>query len=133
MTKPNEAVKIEFIKDCLRKGEDRRTIMAKYTKKWQKSTRSFDRMLKRAKDSLGAEIKQIETKTQENIQKEINDRKSKIMTSLDRQELLSTIANSSKFDSDRIRAMAELNKMAGDYAPAKTQTDGEMIIKVIRE
>ena len=134
---PNEVAPVEFIKSHLRSGKKRQEILSLFVKKWQNSnSRTFDRRLSVAKKQMQVELKTIETKTNESIIKEIESRKSKIMTSLDRQELLSQIAkdtNPKVMASDKIRAIAELNKMGGDYAAQKVQSEGEMIIKVIRE
>src|ERR1035437_1991786 len=123
---PNEVAPVEFIKSHLRSGKKRQEILSLFVKKWQNSnSRTFDRRLSVAKKQMQVELKTIETKTNESIIKEIESRKSKIMTSLDRQELLSQIAkdtNPKVMASDKIRAIAELNKMGGDYAAQKVQS-----------
>lgn len=143
MAKVNEVAHIEFIKDLLRNGEERKTILAKTSKKWQKlSVRSIDRLIRNAKDALRSEIEQIETKTQESINKEVESRKSKILTVIERMEILSAIAKGEipltkpmvvdkNIENvpvvpdwmDRRAAIAELNKMQGEYAPVKTETN----------
>lgn len=149
MAKVGEVAQIEFIKDLLRKGLDRKTVLAKVVKKWQNlSTRVIDRRLNEAKKQLQAEIKQIEAGTQEGVQKEIEARKEKILTVVERMEILSSIARGEipltkpiVVDKsielikvvpdwmDRKSAIAELNKMQGEYAPAKIDhtTKGEKL------
>lgn len=153
MAKTSEVAHIEFIKDFLRKGEKRKTILANFSKKWQKvSVRVFDCRLKEAKGQLQVEIKQIESETSISVQKEIESRKSKILTVIERMEILSSIARGEiplkkpmVCDGaielievvpdwmDRKSAIAELNKMQGEYAPAKTDitTNGENLPAII--
>ncbi len=137
--KPNESAQIEFIKDCLRKGMQRKDIFAKFGNKWQKvASRTFDSRLKIAKDSIQQEIKEIKTQTKAIVQKEVNARKAKILTVFEKQEILTKIARGSirlkkamvvnkmiEFVvcvpdyRDRNMAIQELNKMHGDYAPER--------------
>jgi len=149
MAKVSEVAHIEFIKDFLRKGEKRKTILANFSKKWQSvSVRVFDCRLKEAKAQFQVETKHIEHETSISIQKETEARKEKICAVLERQEILSAIARGEiklkqwfigkDYEvckdvvpnyADRRAAIAELNKMDGDYAPAKTDitTNGESI------
>lgn len=155
--KPNESAQIEFIKDCLRGGLQRKDIFAKFSKKWQTvAARTFDTRLKAAKDSIQQELKSIKSKTKVSVQKEVDSRKIKILTVIERQELLSQIAlgkvklRNDKFfydskigkvvseqvdelpnHSDRIKALAELNKMDGSYAPTKQDVTISELPKII--
>lgn len=137
--KADQHKQIEFIKDLLRESGKRGEILAKFVKVWQNaSTRTFDRRLKEAEKALQIEFKAIEQKTEESIAKEVEVRKTKILTAFERQEILTKIASGELereeifFDkgqpkkikvkpnfSDISKAIAELNKMQGDYAPQK--------------
>lgn len=145
MAKPSEQSQIEFIKDCLRNGEQRGKVLAKFVKKWQSaSTRTFDRRLKQAQKDVQEEQKSIQTKAEGNVAKKVEALESKIMTAMERKLLLTQIAKGeveiptkeAKWDSEqrkfvmipvmnladhgsRIRAIAELNKMDGEYQPTK--------------
>lgn len=143
--KPSEQAQVNFIADCLRKGEQRKDILAKFVKKWQKAgTRTFDRRLKVAQAAVQEEQKRIRATAEDNVAKEADALKSKIMTSLERQAYLTQIIKGEveipykeiKWDSEqkkfvtisfvelaphnaRISAIAELNKMDGSYSPDK--------------
>lgn len=153
MAKSNEATQIDFIADLLRKGNQRKDILAKFGKKWQTaSQRTFDRRLKAAEKQMQSELKQINERTEESIKKEVEARKTKILTALERQEILAKIALGEleieqevatntgvkivrlKPDfNERKGAIAELNKMDGSYAPAKSEVENKGAIRVIRE
>jgi len=142
MAKANEQAQIDFIVDLLRKGNQRKIILGKFGEIWGKASKNtFDRRLSEAKKQLQSELKEINERTEESIKKEVEARKAKILTVLDRQEILAKIAlgeleieqevatatgvhtvkNKPNFN-DRKAAIAELNKMDGSYAPAKTET-----------
>ena len=142
MAKANEQAQIDFIVDLLRKGNQRKIILGKFGEIWGKASKNtFDRRLSEAKKQLQSELKEINERTEESIKKEVEARKAKILTALDRQEILAKIAlgeleieqevatatgvkivrNKPDFN-DRKAAIAELNKMDGSYAPAKTET-----------
>jgi hypothetical protein len=148
--KSNKIVIVDFIILCLKKGEDRVNIMAKLVKKWQLSPRSFDRYLKKAKDEHLKQQELIKNELFEvDKQAAITALNKAILTVQHRKELLSKIATgqikiatkevkwnavTKKFQTipfielpthtARISAIAELNKMDGDYAPTKVaQTD----------
>jgi hypothetical protein len=150
--KPEVKAHIEFIKSCLRKGEKRETILGKFGKKWETVSRTtFDRRLSSAVLEMGEELKAIEQRTEQSINKEVEARTGSILTAIERQEYLTQIIKgeikipNTKFFFDsrlsavihqeveeypdhaaRIRAIAELNKMDGAYAPTKVaQTDKE--------
>ena len=140
MPKPNEQAQIDFIVDCLRKGEQRKTILAKFGTKWQSaSPRTFDRRLKAAEINLQGEQQRIKEQAEQDVVKEADALKSKILTSLERQAILSDMAKgeletevllvtkdgikkakAKPTHAERRAAIAELNKMEGDYAPAKS-------------
>ena len=151
MPKPNEQAQIDFIVDCLRKGEQRKTILGKFGKVWESTSRTtFDRRLNEAKAILHRENKHIQANCEVEVAKEVEARKSKIMTSIERQELLTKIALgevkikkpfviSGKIMeypaepdySDRIKAVQELSKMVGDYAPTKQEISITEIPEII--
>lgn len=141
--KENRQKIIDFVVSCLENGEQRNVILSKCVKKWQKNeswTRTFDRILKISH----AEHKSKQDKIKEAIaevdkQAAIEARKKAIMTADQRKELLTKIANgelkikkpfviagkimeypAEPDHTDRRNAIAELNKMGGDYAPVKS-------------
>jgi hypothetical protein len=140
--KADPYVEIEFIKDCLRKGEERKDILQKFSKKFKtgKTVRTFDERLKVANIAIQAEFDYIASKVNEGIEKAIKERTGKIMSAIERQELLSEIMKGEKkakrpfvidgkimeypeepSHNDRIKALAELNKMDGSYAATKSE------------
>lgn len=153
MAKANEQAQIDFIADLLRKGHQRKDILGKFGKKWEKVSRTtFDRRLRDAEKQMQSELKQINERTEESIKKEVEARKTKILTALERQEILAKIALGEleieqevatntgvkivrlKPDfNERKGAIAELNKMDGSYAPAKSEVENKGAIRVIRE
>ena len=103
------------------------------------TTRTFDNRLKIARAQFDSEQELIKVEAEKGIEKEIEALKSKIMTPVERLVTLSEIARGEKeietvfFDkgvpkkikskpnfNDIKGAIAELNKMGGDYAPQKT-------------
>ena len=139
--KPSEQAQVNFIADCLRKGEQRKDILAKFVKKWQKAgTRTFDRRLKVAQAAVQEEQKRIRATAEDNVAKEADALKSKILTSFERQAILSEMAKgeletevllvtkdgikkakAKPTHAERRAAIAELNKMGGDYAAEKME------------
>lgn len=157
MSIANKLIIIPFIEEELRAGNKRGEIQAKCVERWQMATRTFDRYLKKAYESI--------TREQEARQKQLADletaratdaREKAIMTKYERQELLSKIARGEieieeqevRYDyvnkryaaaavkrlpghATRIAAIAELNKMSGDHAPKKianTDPAGKKIV-----
>lgn len=139
MAKASKQVQIDFIISCLENGEQRGGILIKAGKKWGISKSSFDRLLKIAKDQHAEKQQAIKEKLMAiDTAAAIESRKKAIMTSDERKELLTKIANgqlkikklfvvngkikehlSEPDHTDRKNAVAELNKMDGSYAPAK--------------
>ena len=149
--KADQHTQIEFIKDCLLKGEERKSILQKFTKIYKGlSIKTFDNRMKVAKEQVAIEFKQITGQSNERIKEEVEARKTKILTALERQEILSNIAKGELEREDVVfvdgqpkklkvkptfndmrGAIAELNKMQGDYAPTKSEvsiTDKPKII-----
>jgi hypothetical protein len=146
--KPARQVIIDFIIHCLKNGEQRGNILVKAGKKWGISKSAFDRFLKTAKEqhSIAAEAIKKEMVAIDTAAA-IEARKRDIMTADQRKEYLTIIINCKtdikKFDrqffqivelpdgrkefismADKLKAISELNKMEGDYAPTKVaQTD----------
>jgi len=138
--KPSETAQINFIADCLRKGEQRKEILGKFGKKWEKVSRTtFDRRLRQAEAHVASEQQRIKEQAEQEVVKEADALKSKILTSLERQAILSDMAKgeletevllvtkdgikkakAKPTHAERRAAIAELNKMSGDYAPAKS-------------
>ena len=138
--KPSETAQINFIADCLRKGEQRKEILGKFGKKWEKVSRTtFDRRLRQAEAHVASEQQRIKEQAEQEVEKEADALKSKILTSLERQAILSDMAKgeletevllvtkdgikkakAKPTHAERRAAIAELNKMSGDYAPAKS-------------
>lgn len=150
MAKTGNTVIIDYIVSCLKLGEERGKILAKVVKKWQTSDRTFDRSLKIAKQQHVAQQEAIKYELAElDKQAAIEVRQKAIMTADERKEYLTVIINCKsdikKFDrqffqivelsdgrkefismADKLKAISELNKMGGDYAPTKvSQTDNE--------
>lgn len=138
---------IDFIKSCLRKGEARKKILAKFVKKWQSaSVRTFDRRLEVAEKAIRGELDAINSKALDQVEEKAKELSKEILTSLERQVILSQIARGeirlkkpmivaggsglgSSVEhvdvdpdwTDRKNAIAELNKMDGAYAPSKLE------------
>lgn len=135
---PNEQAQIDFIIGYLRKGMQRKEILQLFTKSYKTSTKTFDTRLKLATEAFQAEQQRIRSKAEESVSSEIESLKIKIMTVAERQALLTEMALGNleseqlistpegikkvkvrPTHSERRAAIAELNKMGGDYAPAK--------------
>jgi len=140
-------VHIEFIKKCLRKGDTKQAILAKFGKKWPEvSNRTFERRYTSAKKAFGAEQKRVMDKVEVEVAKEVDALKLEIMGVMERKAILTQIARGQipltkpmvvdkEIENvpvvpdwmDRRAAIAELNKMDGEYAPIKqanTNPDG---------
>lgn len=86
--KPDQHKQVEFIKDCLRKGEERKIILPKFTTIYRKSEKTFNNRLKEARKSIQGEQQRIQQEAEKGIQNEIEALKSKIMTPIERQTIL---------------------------------------------
>lgn len=146
---PSQQAQVNFIMDCLRKGEQRKTILGKFGAKWGKTSKNtFDRRLKKAGDAVAKEQERIRTEAEGNVAEAVKGLESKIMTAIERKEYLTRIVDcdtdivmigklpmqvvvhppTEKFPkgrkelvttSDKLKAVAELNKMEGSYEPEK--------------
>ncbi len=138
--KPNEIAQIEFIKDCLRKGEQRKDILQKFTTIYKVGVKTFDTRLKASKDALESELGAISEKSNKIVQEKVDEFKNQILTVLERKAYLTKIVTGevevplpmqirgevitvpTKANvRERIVAIAELNKMEGDYAATKAE------------
>ncbi len=143
--KPAETAQVKFIADLLRTGTAYTSILAQFGNKWHKlSKRTFDRRYKVAEKAISKEQANIQAQAEHEVAKEVKALKTKILTAIERKELLTQIAKGdieiptkeAKWDSvqgkfvmipaaelpdhaARIRAIAELNKMDGSYQPTK--------------
>jgi predicted ATP-grasp superfamily ATP-dependent carboligase len=141
--KADHQKQIEFIKDCLRKGQSRKIILPKFAENFRSTERTFNTRLKLARKALQSEFKKINEQTDIEVGKEIKKRKIKIMSVLERQVFLQEIIQAKtdvkKLGSstlsllvredgtkeiitlkDKLAALSELNSMRGDYAPTRT-------------
>lgn len=139
--KPSEQTQVNFIADCLRKGEQRKVILGKFGKKWVNVSRTtFDRRLRQAETHVAGEQARIKEQAEQEVAKEADALKSKILTSFERQAILSEMAKgeletevllvtkdgikkakAKPTHAERRAAIAELNKMGGDYASEKME------------
>jgi hypothetical protein len=159
MPKPAKQIIIDGIVKGIEIGKDRGKLLATIGKKWQLSQRTFDRYWKIAQQQHLAKQQTIKEEIAK-IDKDaaIEARKKAIMTADERKEYLTQIIKGEievpytevKYNpgiksfetiqfvelashTARINAIAELNKMEGDYAPtkvAKTNVAGEDVLPV---
>ena len=134
--------------------------MGKFGKKWVNISRTtFDRRLRHAETHVAGEQARIKEQAEQEVVKEAAERKTKIMTSLERQAYLSAIIKGEveipykevKWNPDekkfqtvsfvelaphnaRIAAIAELNRMDGSHAAQKIDaTVGAGVKQIIIE
>lgn len=139
--KADQHKQVEFVKDCLRNGEQRAIILQKFASVYKNlSIKTFDNRLKVAKKQIESEFKTIAIKSEENIGELIKERTFKILSVAERMDILAKMANgelernevvfidgqpkqikAKPTFNDMRGAIAELNKMQGDYAPAKSE------------
>jgi hypothetical protein len=151
--KPNKQVMITEMIAAMDFGEDRAAVMATLGVKWQLAQRTFDRYWAEARTRFEASMEE-EKKAFEGVRLEakVLAFKSQIMGKLERMEILSQIARGeipltkpmvvgggmySQIElvpvvpswQDRKVAIAELNKMDGEYAPIRKDitTGGEQL------
>lgn len=141
MPKPNKQVIITEIQKQIAIGKSRGNVLALNGKKWQLSKRTFDRYWKTANEQHTVERKRLNEVIESNTTiKELEAVKLNIMTANDRKVYLTKILNgelkikkpfviagkimeypAEPDHADRLKALAELNKMEGEYAPTKTE------------
>lgn len=135
-----EQAQVQFVLNCLRSGQNRKEVMANFGHEWPNvSTKTIDRRLIAAKKQYEAELATISKLTDESIATEVEARKIRVLSVIERQELLTKMAlgeleveqsivtkhgieivKVKPSHNDIKSAIAELNKMGGDYAPTKT-------------
>lgn len=148
MPKPSKQVIIDAIIKEIEQGTERGKVVAKYCNKFQKSARTIDTYWKIAQEQHVVKQEAIKKELAKlDKQMAIDSRIRAILTAEERKEFLSLIVAAQtdlkkignmhspiwrKEDGtqeiitvqDKIKAVAELNKMGGDYAPTKVaQTD----------
>ena len=151
MPKPSNQIQIDAIIKGIEQGRDRGNLLATIGKKWQLSQRTFDRLWKTANEQHTVRQQGIKKEIAAiDIQSAIDSRKMAIMTANERKEWLTKLINgemkakrpfviggkimeypSEPDHADRLKAIAELNKMDGDYAPAKVDLTGKIEVQQI--
>ena len=142
---------IEFLLDVLKKGVVKRAkAMELFVEKWQVSHRTFERAWKTAQEQHLETKQVIKTKvTDIEVSLEVEARKRQIIDVLERKEILSQIAKgeiplqkalvvAGQIEyiqvvpdwMDRRNAIAELNKMEGDYAPMKIESELTFTVEI---
>ena len=117
-------IQIEFIKDLLRKGIERKDILPKFTQIYQVSIKTFNNRLKLAREAVKDEAKRINDKSNDIVEAKAKENALKTISVHERIDILSKIATEKENNpTEKIKAIAELNKMDGSYAPIQTQTD----------
>jgi len=149
MAKADKQVIIDAIIKEIEKGEGRGKVLGKIGKKWEISRTTFDRIWKTANEQQKERQRKAKDAADEAyIQASADAAKVVVMSSQERKEMLSKIARGELTllvsdpkepaklievpamveNLERIKAISELNKMEGDYAPTKvaqTNKDGE--------
>lgn len=149
--KSNKAVIIDGIVKQIEKGKGFGTVLKLIGTKWNLSRTTFSRYWKIANEQHTAAQQVLkDAKAALDLQAALDERKTQIADVLERKEILTKIARGQiplrkamvveniiqYIDivpdwADRKAAIAELNKMEGDYAPTKvaqTDKDGENLI-----
>ena len=159
MEKPSKQIIIDAIIKEIEQGKTKSKILAKFGGKWRIAPRTYDRYWKNAQEQHNIKQEAIK-KELEKVDKDaaIEARKKAIMPPNQRKEYLTKIIlgeievpySEVKYNAGikcfetfefielashtaRINAIAELNKMEGDYAPTKvdnTHTGSVQIIKL---
>ncbi len=145
MPKPNKQTIIDLLIKEIEQGKERGKLLAIFSKKWQLSQRTFDRYWKVANEQHVVRQQAIKTELdKQDIELAKDARKRAIMSVIERKEYLTKIVNGEilikkpivtkdgiknvPFEPDhteRLRALAELNKMDGDYAPGRQKIEVE--------
>jgi hypothetical protein len=141
--KADHLKQIEFIKSHLREGLDRKDILQLFSKTFKNQTpRTFDSRLKIAREAINDEIKAINELSNVIVAGEANKQALKTLSVAQRIDILAKIATGEltltkevatsegvvsiveepSFN-DRKGAIAEINKMAGDYAATKQEVE----------
>jgi len=141
--KADHLKQIEFIKSHLRNGLERKDIIQLFATTFNiKTPRTIDNRLKIAREAINDEIKAINERSGVIVADEANKRALKTLSVAERIDILAKIATGELTISkeiatnegvisiqeepsfnDRKGAIAELNKMAGDYAATKQEVE----------
>jgi len=141
--KPNESIQIEFIKDLLRKGLDRKDILPKFTEIYHKSEKTFNTRLAIAKIAISDENKRNEDIRQELTEQSIREAVNEAIVSdevlegilckiacgnMEVEEIIKGVPVLRSISPSEITgAVAQLFKKRGSYSATKTEvaiTDG---------
>ena len=146
MPKPDKQIIVDAIIKGIEQGLTKVKILAKHGEKWRIGSRTYDRYWKTANEQHIVRQQAIKNKLAEiDAQAAIEARKKAIMTAEERKEVLTKIAlghlkikkpfviggkimeySAEPDHTDRKNAIAELNKMEGDYSPQRVaQTDSK--------
>ena len=151
MPKPSTQIIIDAIIKQIEKGKAYGTTLAQFVTKWHISKRTFDRYWKIANEQHTEKQQDIKSKLAIIDEKAaIDARKKAIMSADDRKEWLTKMIMGEMkakrpfviggkimeypedpSHTDRLKALAELNKMEGDYAPTKTQIDANVTQRTV--
>ncbi len=141
--KPSESAQIDFIKDLLRKGLERKDILPKFTETYQKSEKTFNTRLAIAKLSITEENKRKEEIRQEVTEQSIREAVNEAIVSdevlegilcriacgeMEVEEIIKgTPVLRSTTPAEVTAAIAQIFKKRGSYSAMKTEvsiTDG---------
>jgi hypothetical protein len=127
---PEQIKQIEFIKDYLRKGFDRHRILQEFTTLYKTGVKTFDNRLKIAREELKQEIVTINERANDIVNDKAKESALKTISVAQRISILAEIAFDKKNSSnaDKTKAIAELNKMDGSYAPTDFNIGGNLNI-----
>jgi hypothetical protein len=137
--KPNRDALINEMISDIDFGMDRGEVRARFVAEWQLSTRTFDRYWQSAKKQFDEEQNQIKLERQDIKIAAISERTEyRVMSKAERMNILSQMADGTlqvqrnvvtkdgvmvilalPDYNDRKAAIAELNKMDGEYAPVR--------------
>lgn len=147
---PEIQARINVVAKEMANGGNRETIIAKYGKKWRIASRTIDRYIKEARQKA-QELQQAASKAADEvfIKTKAEGAESAIMSRMERLITLTRIAtgelkneikkpawnnqakkfeiitvNEKPGDNAIIKAIAEMNKMEGDYSPDKIDVNG---------
>lgn len=126
---------VQYILDEMKRGNvERKTIMAKFVKKWQASERTFDRVWKVAQQKHAERANLARQKKDEQyIEMASKVEIGAIIDKARRMQIASEIAEGTVRDGSgkepdfnaRLKALDYLAKVEGDYAPVKSELTGK--------
>lgn len=160
MPKPSKQIIIDAIIKEIEQGKTKSKILAKFGAKWRIAPRTYDRYWKTANEQHTAKQEAIKKELAEiDKQAAIEARKKAIMTADERKEWLSALITkktkvmkvggspqmvyeyldeNGKLQSEilstdtKLKALAELNKMEGDYAATKVENNHTGSVQIIK-